>query len=85
VETTITSISGTIHVGRRAMDSKVGFGLKIAPKTRAKELSEPVAAGEGVAALAIWNLLLCGYGRTALWQYVRKQRKFRTSLTFFRR
>jgi hypothetical protein len=36
----------------------VGFGLKIAPKIRAKELSEVVAAGEGVVALAMWSLLV---------------------------
>jgi hypothetical protein len=59
--TTTINISGKIHVGRRTMDSKVGFGLNSTPKIRPNELSEPrvpeeVAGdveGVGVSALAM--------------------------------
>jgi hypothetical protein len=46
-------ITGTTQVGRWTIEAKVGFGLKIAPKIRAKELSEPVVVCEGVGMLAI--------------------------------
>jgi hypothetical protein len=60
-ETTAIRISGKIHVGRRTMDSNVGFGLNNTPKIRPNELSEPPVpeevAGEvegvGVSALAM--------------------------------
>src|SRR5271156_4228877 len=56
-ETTAIKINGKIQVGRRTMDSNVGFGLNSTPKIRPNELSElvvaGVVAGEGVSALAM--------------------------------
>jgi hypothetical protein len=52
-ETITIKISGKTQVGRRTIDSNVGFGLNNTPKTRPKELSEPVVVGEGVSALAM--------------------------------
>src|SRR5580693_206016 len=60
-ETTAIKISGNIQVGRRTMDSNVGFGLNNTPKIRPNELSEPPVpeevagdvAGVGVSALAM--------------------------------
>ncbi|MFY9751401.1 MAG: hypothetical protein WBS18_08850 [Candidatus Acidiferrales bacterium] len=43
----VLSTTGTIHVGRSAMDSKVGFGLKIAPITRPNELTGAEGSPDG--------------------------------------
>jgi hypothetical protein len=57
IPTKTSKIIGSTQVGRRMMDSKVGFGLNNTPKIRPNELSEPVVAGEvageGVSALAM--------------------------------
>src|SRR5579863_3859306 len=57
IPTKTSRIIGSTQVGRRTMDSKVGFGLNSTPKIRPNELSEPVVAGEvageGVSALAM--------------------------------
>jgi hypothetical protein len=42
--------SGTIHVGRAAIDANVGFGLMITPRIRLKALSLPTGSGVGMAA-----------------------------------
>src|SRR5579863_6850821 len=55
-------ISGTTHVGRRTMDSKVGLGENRTPKMRLKELSEAAGGGMGVAASAIEVLLFAAMG-----------------------
>ena len=47
----VLSTTGTIHVGRSAMDSKVGFGLKIAPITRPNELTGAEGSQTAVVAL----------------------------------
>jgi hypothetical protein len=79
-------ITGTTQVGRCTIKAKVGFGLKITPKIRAKELSEAVAAGEGLVALAmleppctrnLWMIVLLSASTPANEEY------FRASLTFF--
>jgi hypothetical protein len=56
VERTMSRIKGTIHVGRCAIESNVGFGLNTAPKIRPTELSEPVATGLGAGALAMCRI-----------------------------
>src|SRR3984957_18817930 len=54
-ETRQTNIKGRIQVGRCAIDSNVGLGLKITPKIRPTELT--CGAGSGViAGVAIFYL-----------------------------
>src|SRR5579863_9736447 len=55
-------MTGTIQVGRRTMESKVGLGLNRTPKMRVKELSEVAGGGVGVAASAIGVSPLRGDG-----------------------
>src|SRR5471030_2009726 len=50
----LISTSGKIHVGRWAIDSNVGLGLKIAPKIRPTELTDGAASGAGVTGLAMF-------------------------------
>src|SRR6202050_1927516 len=54
IESRLNSTSGKIHVGRCAMDSKVGLGLKITPKIRPTELTDGADSGEGVTGLAMF-------------------------------
>src|ERR1700683_1490751 len=54
IESRLNSTSGKIHVGRCAMDSKVGLGLKIAPKIRPTELTDGADSGDGVTGLAMF-------------------------------
>ncbi len=57
IETTVRSSSGTSHVGRRAIDSKVGLGLKSAPKMRLSELPDSGTSAGGIAVLAMGHVL----------------------------
>src|SRR5271154_583844 len=50
----VSRISGKIQVGRCAIDSNVGLGLKIAPKIRPIELTDGAASGEGGTGLAMF-------------------------------
>src|ERR1700683_3981182 len=45
---------GRTQVGRCATDSKVGLGLKVAPKIRPTELTDGAASGTGVTGLAMF-------------------------------
>src|ERR1700683_4604805 len=54
IESRLNSTSGKIHVGRCAMDSNVGLGLKVAPKIRPTELTDGAATGTGVTGLAMF-------------------------------
>jgi hypothetical protein len=68
-ETTAIRISGKIQVGRRTIDSNVGFGLNSTPKIRSNELSEPAAAGEveGVGLSALAMLISSWLNRNDRW------------------
>src|ERR1700722_25124 len=54
-ETRQTNIKGRIQVGRCAIDSKVGLGLKITPKIRPTELTCGVGSGV-IAGVAMFFL-----------------------------
>ena len=54
IERMLMSTSGKTHVGRCAIDSNVGLGLKIVPNIRPTELTDGAVSGEGVAGLAMF-------------------------------
>jgi hypothetical protein len=74
-ETTQSNIKGRIQVGRSAIDSKVGLGLKITPGIRPTELTGAVGSG-GIAGVAMFFLRQSKKRKSSvLWfDYVQTQR-----------